>query len=205
MGGRLMSETPKPAVTMDASELAKYDLTHAHAKFLDLHLILPLMEFAQQNGLYNEEDIMKAKLELLGKTNMIDFMGDEHKKLYGDFPKDMGEKKEKIISQLGSLNEAVEPILGALDDISNKQPTLDISLETLSSYKITEAQVESLYSCAQFLFSIANYENSGYLLHYRALSTNEKRSTQALWGHFAAEILTQNWDRALDTCIASKT
>ncbi|KAL0404874.1 UNVERIFIED_CONTAM: Eukaryotic translation initiation factor 3 subunit E [Sesamum radiatum] len=51
---------------------AKYDLTQRIAPQLDRHLVFPLLEFLQERGLYPEEDILKAKIELLNDTNMVD-------------------------------------------------------------------------------------------------------------------------------------
>ncbi|KAK6149117.1 hypothetical protein DH2020_016642 [Rehmannia glutinosa] len=61
---------------------AKYDLTQRIAPQLDRHLVFPLLEFLQERGLYPEEDILKAKIELLNNTNMVDYAMDIHKSLY---------------------------------------------------------------------------------------------------------------------------
>lgn len=61
---------------------AKYDLTPRIAPQLDRHLVFPLLEFLQERGLYAEEDILKAKIELLNNTNMVDYAMDIHKSLY---------------------------------------------------------------------------------------------------------------------------
>nr|CAB3452383.1 unnamed protein product [Digitaria exilis] len=39
---------------------------------------------------------------------------------------------------------------------------------------------------------------TAYLHHHRVLSTNSERSVGALWGMLASEILTRNWDAALE-------
>lgn len=61
---------------------AKYDLTPRVAPHLDRHLVFPLLEFLQERGQYPEEDILKAKIELLNHTNMVDYAMDIHKSLY---------------------------------------------------------------------------------------------------------------------------
>ena len=62
--------------------MANYDLTPRIAPNLDRHLVFPLLEFLQERQLYADEDILKAKIELLNNTNMVDYAMDIHKSLY---------------------------------------------------------------------------------------------------------------------------
>lgn len=62
--------------------MASYDLTPRMAPNLDRHLVFPLLEFLQERSLYEDEQILKSKIELLNKTNMVDFAMDIHKSLY---------------------------------------------------------------------------------------------------------------------------
>lgn len=72
--------------------MADYDLTPRIAPNLDRHLVFPLLEFLQERQLYPDEQILKAKIELLNKTNMVDYAMDIHKSLYrtDDVPQGMG-------------------------------------------------------------------------------------------------------------------
>lgn len=62
--------------------MANYDLTPRIAPNLDRHLVFPLLEFLQERQLYENDQILKAKIELLNKTNMVDYAMDIHKSLY---------------------------------------------------------------------------------------------------------------------------
>ncbi|KAJ0547490.1 putative eukaryotic translation initiation factor 3 subunit E [Helianthus annuus] len=62
--------------------MAKYDLTPRIAPNLDRHLMFPLLEFTQECQLYPNDQILKAKIELLNNTNMVDYAMDIHKSLY---------------------------------------------------------------------------------------------------------------------------
>lgn len=62
--------------------MAEHDLTPRIAPNLDRHLVFPLMEFLQERQLYPDEQILKSKIELLNKTNMVDYAMDIHKSLY---------------------------------------------------------------------------------------------------------------------------
>lgn len=62
--------------------MAQFDLTDRVAPFLDRHLVFPLLEFLQDKQIYSDDQILKAKIELLAKTNMVDYAMDIHKSLY---------------------------------------------------------------------------------------------------------------------------
>lgn len=62
--------------------MADYDLTPLIAPNLDRHLVFPILEFLQERGLYLDDLILKAKIELLNNTNMVDYAMDIHKSLY---------------------------------------------------------------------------------------------------------------------------
>ncbi|XP_022867541.1 eukaryotic translation initiation factor 3 subunit E-like [Olea europaea var. sylvestris] len=97
---------------------AKYDLTPRIAPQLDRHLVFPLLEFLQERGLYAEEDILKAKIELLNNTNMVDYAMDIHKSLYhsDDVPNEMVERRVEVVARLKSLEESAAPIITFLQN-----------------------------------------------------------------------------------------
>ena len=55
---------------------AEYDLTQTLASYLDLHLMFPLCEFLEEHQMYDQHDLMHAKLDMLMPTNMVDFAKD---------------------------------------------------------------------------------------------------------------------------------
>ncbi|KAL2483048.1 eukaryotic translation initiation factor 3E [Forsythia ovata] len=184
---------------------AKYDLTQRIAPQLDRHLVFPLLEFLQERGLYAEEDILKAKIELLNHTNMVDYAMDIHKSLYhsDDVPHEMVDRRVEVVARLKSLEEAAAPILTFLHNpnaVQELRTDKQHDLQMLSDrYQIGTEQIEALYQYAKFQFECGNYSGAAdYLYRYRALSTNSERSLSALWGKLAAEILMQNWDIALE-------
>jgi hypothetical protein len=66
-----------------AAATIEYDLTGVISKFLDRHLVFPILEFLSQKQLYDGSDIEAAKLELGQKTNMVDFAVDVYQQLHG--------------------------------------------------------------------------------------------------------------------------
>ena len=85
--------------------MAKYDLTDSLVRFLDRHLVFPLLEFLSQQQLYPEDDIQKGKLDLLQKTNMVDYAMDIYKALYNndEVPADMRGRRHEVVHNLKAL------------------------------------------------------------------------------------------------------
>ena len=77
-----MLGVPGTTESFGIAAMATYDLTPRIAPNLDRHLIFPLLEFLQERELYPNEQILKSKIELLSKTNMVDYAMDIHKSLY---------------------------------------------------------------------------------------------------------------------------
>ncbi|KAL4572737.1 hypothetical protein LXL04_019520 [Taraxacum kok-saghyz] len=185
--------------------MAKYDLTPRIAPNLDRHLVFPLLEFTQERELYPNDQILKAKIELLNNTNMVDYAMDIHKSLYhtDDVPQDMVDRRVEVVARLKSLEEAAAPLVTFLQNPSAVQELRadkQYNLQMLNDrYQIGPEQIEALYQYAKFQFECGNYSGAAdYLYQYRALCTNAERSLSALWGKLAAEILMQNWEIALE-------
>ncbi|KAL9411695.1 hypothetical protein AB3S75_045321 [Citrus x aurantiifolia] len=186
--------------------MATYDLTRRIAPNLDRHLVFPLLEFLQERQMYPDEQILKSKIELLNKTNMVDYAMDIHKSLYHteDVPQDMVERRVEVVARLKALEERAAPIVSFLQNPNSFQDLRandqHYNLQMLNDrYQIGPDQIEALYQYAKFQFECGNYSGAAdYLYQYRALCTNSERRLSALWGKMAAEILMQNWDIALE-------
>lgn len=61
--------------------MPEFDLTSKVAEHLDRHMIFPLLEFLSSRKIYDDKSILTMKLELLNKTNMVDFAVDCYKNL----------------------------------------------------------------------------------------------------------------------------
>ncbi|KAJ8445796.1 hypothetical protein Cgig2_027877 [Carnegiea gigantea] len=98
--------------------MANYDLTPRIAPNLDRHLVFPLLEFLQERQLYPEEELLKAKIDLLNKTNMVDYAMDIHKSLYhtDDVPQEMVDRRVEVVARLKALEEAAAPLVTFLQN-----------------------------------------------------------------------------------------
>ncbi|CAK9251070.1 unnamed protein product [Sphagnum jensenii] len=185
--------------------MAKYDLTAAVAPYLDRHLVFPLLEFLQDKQLYPDDQILKAKIELLGKTNMVDYAMDIHKSLYHteDVPQEMVDRRVEVVGRLKLLEESAAPLISFLQNpalVQELRTDKQYNLQMLHDrYQIGTEQIEALYEYAKFQFECGNYSGaSDFLYQYRTLCTNSDHSFSALWGKLAAEVLMQNWDVAIE-------
>jgi translation initiation factor 3 subunit E len=64
--------------------MADYDLTYKIAKYLDRHMIFPLLEFLSSHKIYDEKEILEMKVDLLKNTNMVDFAMECYRNLHPD-------------------------------------------------------------------------------------------------------------------------
>ncbi|XP_066260227.1 eukaryotic translation initiation factor 3 subunit E isoform X1 [Euwallacea similis] len=188
--------------------MAKYDLTAKIGQYLDRHLVFPLLEFLSAKEIYDETEVLKAKLEILSKTNMIDYAIDIRKQLYprDEIPDDLKQRRQHVVAQLQELQQRVEPILTIMgnEDIMKNMENMRDS-KTLITYlekevKFDMEMINSLHTLAKYRYECGNYSISTSYLYFcvLVLSPSDKNYLSALWGKFASEILVQNWESALE-------
>jgi len=82
----------------------QHNLTPVLARCMDRHLVFPLLEFLSQKALFDGADIQRAKIDLLQKTNMVDYAMDIYKELYGrEAPAEMRERRGEVVAKLKTL------------------------------------------------------------------------------------------------------
>lgn len=52
---------------------SRYDLTRTISKYLDLHMMFPLLDFVVEAGMYPSDQVDQARLDLVDTTNMVRF------------------------------------------------------------------------------------------------------------------------------------
>merc|ERR1719301_365193 len=80
-----------------------YDLTHKMSPFLDRHMLVPVLDFLTQYEIYDETDITKAKIEVVGGTCMLDFALDMYKEINMDVAEELEGSKEKPLEKVQSV------------------------------------------------------------------------------------------------------
>ena len=84
--------------------MAEHDLTAKLAKSMDRHLVFPLLEWLSAKELYPEDQIQQGKLDLLNKTNMLDYAMEIYTQLNNrDPPQDLKERRTEVVQNLRKL------------------------------------------------------------------------------------------------------
>lgn len=194
----------------------EYDLTSTVSEFLDRHMVIPLLDFIgghpNMNGIYSNDDIMKAKLDLLSNTGMVDYAIETHVDLFNtDPPEELVTRRDKVIMALQALQEDASPLLSIIGDdalMAELSAASSFHFDFLSeNYGVTVEVLEAVYEFGKFQFDCGSYEDTAALMQvYRMLMNgkNPEREFFALWGKFAADILSLKWDAALEDMNALK-
>ncbi|TGO64975.1 hypothetical protein BOTNAR_0082g00170 [Botryotinia narcissicola] len=180
------------------------DAAQAAAKSPE-HLIFPLLQFVGDQDDEPSPEITKAKFELLKKTNMTDYVASLHCEIEGvdEAPKEYVNKRQEILQRLeifGQESEKITDLLGREDVVTGLRSDKVANLEFLKKeHDVTIEMVNVLYDFGNFQYSCGNYGAAAELLYqFRVLSTDDDKVTAATWGKLACEILTGNWESAME-------
>jgi translation initiation factor 3 subunit E len=169
------------------------------------HLLIPLIDFLASKNMHTKEELEKSKLAVLFKTNMLDFAMDIYKELHGtkEVPGSMAARRDEVMKTMEALKEEVAPILEIVSDpgrVSELKAEKCFNQAYLQQQlNITPQHVEVLYRYAKFVYECGDYATAGGLLqHYRQLTLDTDKAFSALWGKLCCEILSTNWEGALE-------
>ncbi|EFQ98302.1 eukaryotic translation initiation factor 3 subunit E [Nannizzia gypsea CBS 118893] len=202
----LLKDAAQSAATAD--EVAKrHDLLPKLIPYLDRQLIFPLLEFASNQ----EEDeeainqITKSKYELLKQTNMADYIASLWQEINDSdtVPEEFVTKREEVVQKLQHYVDASSKITELLQDdavVGNLRSDKAANLKFLEEqHGATIEMVNTLYDFGRFQYSCGSYGNAAELLYqFRVLSTDNDKVAAATWGKLACEILTTNWEGAME-------
>ncbi|EON98471.1 putative eukaryotic translation initiation factor 3 subunit e protein [Phaeoacremonium minimum UCRPA7] len=199
---------------MEEIAISEYDLLPKLVSRLDRHMIFPLLEFTagqleDEDGQTKDADkakeITRAKYELLKKTNMTDYVANLYCELEGleNPPEEFAAKRQKVIETLEKYEDATQKItdlLGREDVVANLRSDKVANLDFLKKeHDVTIENVNALYDFGNFQYSCGNYGAAAELLYqFRVLSTDNDKVSAATWGRLASEILSTNWESALE-------
>lgn len=147
--------------------------------------------------MYPKEEILKGKVDLLSKTNMIAYAIDVYQKLHGDVPAEMENQKATLIKTLEELKK--RSFLGLFD--AERQEELhkigdNWNVPYLTEhYKITKEDIDALYKLSKFYFECGQYDlASEQLKYFRLLNTEPAKDMSALWGKLCCDIVIASWN-----------
>lgn len=185
--------------------MAQFDLTRTNCQFLDRHLTFPLLEFLCGKEIYDQKELLEYILETVNKTNMIDYTMDTRKRLglSQEMPEELVQRKAEVLATLKQLQNEVAPIMKATDILKNGESMKDSKTfvnALQKDYNFKVEHLDSAYKLAKYLYECGNYQESTSYLYFCliVMSPNDKNYLNVLWGKLAAEILTLNWNTALE-------
>jgi len=194
--------------------LGEFDLLPKLIERLDRHLVFPLLEFLanqleDEDGNSKDEEksqqVVQAKFDLLKHTNMTDYVAALLCEIEGleSPPAGFSERRQKVLTQLQQFEDVTSTItdlLGREDVVGNLRSDKVANLEFLKKeHDVTIDMVNALYDFGQFQYSCGNYGAAAELLYqFRVLSTDNDKVAAGTWGRLACEILTTNWDSAME-------
>ncbi|KAF2001083.1 eukaryotic translation initiation factor 3 subunit E [Amniculicola lignicola CBS 123094] len=192
--------------TPDSGDIAaKYNLLPKLMPNLDRHLIYPLLNFSADEDSDQPIEQKKLLLELLKPTNMIDFVGQLHQDIddLDEMPDEYKTKRDAVIKKRDQLEEETRKISELLDDenvVTNLRSDKVANLAYLKNdHGVEVDMVNQLYEFGQFQYSCGIYPHASELLYrFRVLSTDNDKVSEATWGKLASDILSVNWESAME-------
>lgn len=201
-----MEDTNSAPVQKTHEQIAQEnDLLPKLITYLDRHLIFPLLNFKADEQEDDGQDVIRAKYELLKPTNMTDYVAELYMELNGleEKPAEFVKLRIQVIAKLEGFekeNELLDELLQRDDVVGSLRSDKVANFEFLKKeHNVTMEMIENLYEFGNFQYSCGNYGAASDLLYqYRILSTNNDKCDAATWGKLACEILSGNWDTAVD-------
>eukprot|EP00727_Mastigamoeba_balamuthi_P012578 m51a1_g7943 putative eukaryotic translation initiation factor 3 subunit e (532) ;mRNA; f:115370-117477 len=208
---------PAPAAPAAEDEalnaVSEYDLTPRFLVYLERHLGLPLLEFLGTQKMYPASELLRGRLEMLGKTCMVDSAeevleelrkrGTASDEFYAAKTAELKARRDEVMKQFHKLAAEAQPIVSIIDNVERVDKLKaenNFNLAYLKqAHNITEANAQAMFEYARFRFDCGYYEMSlRYLQHYRLLFPASESTVTAMWGELASSILCQNQDNALE-------
>ncbi|OXA62558.1 eukaryotic translation initiation factor 3 subunit E-B [Folsomia candida] len=195
--------------------MAQYDLTSKISQNLDRHLVAPLLEFIAGQNIYNQQEVLQSKLDLLVETKMVDYAIDVFKKLHPEkeIPPKFMEKRTKVVEEYKSVQESSKPITAILESaelaeqISNSRDYRQLVEYLAKAHNFKPEMIDSIYDYAKLYYECGDYSTaSQYLnLHNELVPSSDKNYLSGLWGKLACNILLHQWEYGLEDFEKLKT
>ncbi len=188
------------------------DLTASMAPYLDIHLILPLLDALRESGLQDAKIITKEKIAILSKTNMVDVMCDEYdrsecdadiKSIFRLERENIDKRKDEIFAELDNEPEVVKEVSAFFANkelVSGLKSANGFNADNLASeYGITSDKLTAYYRNSKFKYECGMYDQAEQMLSL-FLSVGQAQTSVwlgALWGRLACRILQAKWDETV--------
>lgn len=184
-----------------------HDLTSKVTGYLDRHMALMMLEAHSSGtiGIYDHRSLLTAKVGMLKKTKMVDYLKEVSEEL-GDPTEQYDDEKEAVLDEYKVLKSKINELNEHLNqpDFQNASKTMRNSTQLLeylfTTHGIPESIIDDVYNYAKFNYEIGNYEEAyDWLGKYAQLAPpNHPHALDAIWGRLASAICSEQFDSAHD-------
>eukprot|EP01083_Nonionella_stella_P038264 104118_1 len=165
--------------------MAEFDLTFTLSKYLDKHLILPLLSWQldKDDPIYSRKSLQEAQLEIVKKTNMTDFAVELYSEIH-----DTEEIPAELQKRAEAIDNTVSDKINELDSLYDKLCSSDRSQITAEILARFRSLIEFRFDCGQYGDSTIKF-----LQFYRAHAPTEQARMSTGWGALSACVLAAQW------------
>jgi|UniRef100_A0AC35F6K1 translation initiation factor 3 subunit E len=190
--------------------MAEYDLTHRLMPFLDIHLVIPLLEFIEPRKIYDENSLAEMQRQVVLKTNMIDSAIETYPE--DNVPTELLQRRDDVLRERDQLKAECDPVIAILE-LEDVKEMMESARDREGNSKLLEyiekeysfkpEMLEILYRYAKFQYECGNYAAASICLYYyrNVVPQGDPNYLNALYGKLASEILCQEFAHAKDDLI----
>jgi hypothetical protein len=175
-------------------------------RYLDAHLVLPMLDFVEEHKLASESEILNARIKAVSSTAMVDYLTELYQEGNLAIPEDLASKKAQIMSDFQSKQSQLKPLL----EVVEKNGTDALKVSSLADfclrYDLSTDVLDILFDYSRLSYQIGDYKTSSELLKiYRILTTSADpqavptdKQMRAMWGSVASYIAQGEWTAAAE-------
>ncbi|KAK5075301.1 eukaryotic translation initiation factor 3 subunit E [Lithohypha guttulata] len=203
-----MATTNGTSATTVEDPTGEYTFLDQIIRRLDRHLIFPLLDHESHNEDLSPErqaDLRLATFNLLKNTNMVDYVSQLYKDINDtdSAPAEFEKKKQEVITRLTTYEDETAHLSNLLSDESITSQLRSDKVANLKfleeSHGVTQPMVDALYDFGRYKYECGLYPDAADILYrFRVLSTDNDKVAKANWGKLVCEILSEEWETAME-------
>ena len=175
-------------------------------RYLDAHLVLPMLDFAEDNKLASSQEILQARIKAVSSTSMIDYLIELYQEGKMTVPEEIQHKKAQVMADFESKQATLKPLLDVVEkngtDAFKQTSLADFCLK----YNLSADILDVMFDYARLSYQVGDYKTSSELLKiYRILTSSTEtqsvpteRQLRAMWGSIASYIAQNEWTAAAE-------
>ena len=170
-------------------------------RYLDAHLILPMLDFMEEQKLASETELLQTRIKAVSSTFMVDYLVELYQEGKLAVPEELAAKKAQVMADFESKQSQLKPLL----EVVEKNGTDALKVSSLADfclkYNLSTDVLDVLFEYSRISYQVGDYKTSSELLKiYRILTTSAdpqavptERQMRAMWGSIASYIAQGEW------------